>query len=71
MECDEEFQPISPSEFYGKRYRTFGLAADDVKNSDYHNIAVVVIPPDADYQTDNDEIDDGDLQFDCLINDVP
>lgn len=58
-------------QFYGNRYRTLGLAADDLASSSRQDVSVVIIPPDVDYQTDNEEIDEDDLQSQNIPNDVP
>ncbi|KAJ8928709.1 hypothetical protein NQ314_018719 [Rhamnusium bicolor] len=69
---NDEFQPVSTGSFYGKRYKTLSAAVDDIASSSSHNDAdIVVIPPDVDVQTDEDEIDEDNCATSYLPNDVP
>ncbi|KAJ8963592.1 hypothetical protein NQ317_006784 [Molorchus minor] len=67
----DKFGQINPIRFNGRRYGTLNLAADDLANSTHQDISVVIIPPDVDYQTDTEDIDEDDLQPQNFPNDVP
>lgn len=59
----KDFQYISPIQFYGKRFKTHNSAAEDIAQSK-------LVPPDADCQTDNEDIDDDNPQPQILPSDV-
>lgn len=65
-----EPKPISTSKFYGRRYQNLQAAIDDIGENET-DIDIVIIPPDADCQTDEDDIDEDDIQGDILPPDVP
>lgn len=69
----DNFKEISSSSFYGKRFASFASAVDSIENIRNCNseIDVVVIPPEVDYQTDEEEFDDDNLVDAQLPNDVP
>jgi hypothetical protein len=62
--------PISTSVFYKKRYINLESAIDDL-DDDEGPADLVIIPPSPDYQTDNDDIDDDNIQDNVLPPDVP
>lgn len=68
-----EFKGVPCSSFYGKRFETLACAEDVIENTKSINseIDVVIILPDADYRTDEEEFDDDDLVTNVLPNDVP
>lgn len=68
-ENPDEFQRTI--QFYGKRYKTFGLAVDDVTSSSCEDISVVIIPTDPDFQKDNEHIEDDDIRPENNLKDVP
>lgn len=59
-----EFTEIPPRTFYGgQRYQHLQHAIEDVASTSSHNVIdIVVIPPDADPQTDDEEFDDNYIQ---------
>jgi hypothetical protein len=62
--------PISTSVFYKKRYINLESAIDDL-DDDEGPADLVIIPPSPDYLTDNDDIDDDNIQDNVLPPDVP
>lgn len=54
----------------GKRYKTLESALDDVEKEN-RSAEIVIIPPEPDYETDKDEIDEDDLQTITLPKDIP
>ncbi|XP_031343006.1 piggyBac transposable element-derived protein 2-like [Photinus pyralis] len=69
----EQVNAISASSFYGKRFATLASAEDAIANTKFPNseIDVVIIPPEPDYQTDEEEFDEDDLVTASLPQDVP
>lgn len=65
-----DFKPIATDMFYGRRYRNLQAAVEDLDENE-QNIDIVVIPPEPDYHTDEDEIDEDDIRADTLPFDVP
>lgn len=61
---------VSTTSFYGKRYKHLNLALEDVAEIDQH-VDIVIVPPNPNYQSDDDEIDEDNLQADILPQDVP
>jgi hypothetical protein len=57
--------PISTSVFYKKRYINLESAIDDL-DDDEGPADLVIIPPSPGYQTDNDDIDDDNIQDNVL-----
>ncbi|XP_072386597.1 uncharacterized protein [Diabrotica undecimpunctata] len=69
----QELPPISPIGFYGKRYRTLVLASyvPLVASSTHKDVSSVgVFPPETDYQTDNEDIDEDNLQTQSFPNNL-
>lgn len=68
-------QPISAHLFYGRRYNTLPAAVDDIENNSRSDcdVDIVMIPPDVDVQTDEEEIDEDECAYPGLFlpNDVP
>lgn len=56
--------------FSGRSYRILQLAIEDIRETD-RNVDVVIIPPDANYETDEDDIIDDNIQSGDLPFDVP
>lgn len=52
------FKTISADCFYGKRYDTLENAIDYVASTSHHNVDVILLPPDVDTQTDEEDIDE-------------
>lgn len=67
----ENLQPIRPIQFYGKRLKTLKCAAEDKTQSKHHEIDIVIVSSDADYQTDEEDIDGDTLQPQTLPSDIP
>lgn len=61
---------VSTTSFYGKRYKHLNLALEDVAEINQH-VDIVIVPPNPNYQSDDDEIDEDNLQVDILPQDVP
>lgn len=60
--------PISSGVFYGRRYKNLQSALEDLNKE---SADIVIIPPNPDYQTDVDEIDEDEIQAETLPTDVP
>ncbi|CAG9833314.1 unnamed protein product [Diabrotica balteata] len=55
--------PIFPTSFYGRKYRRLDVALqDDATATIEHELDTVIIPPDADPQTDEEELDKNNLE---------
>ncbi|KAF5285169.1 hypothetical protein FQR65_LT13348 [Abscondita terminalis] len=69
----ENLDDIPVSTFYGKRFTTLASAAETIANARSSNsgIDVVIIPPEPDYQTDEEEFDEDDLVTAHLPHDIP
>lgn len=65
------FENLPCSTFYGRRFVTFREAKDDIISSPHQTADIVIIPPDVDCLTDNEEIDDDNLEFSELPKDIP
>ncbi|KAF5281726.1 hypothetical protein FQR65_LT14566 [Abscondita terminalis] len=60
---------ITASAFYGKRYQSLAIALDNISTNDNGTVDVIIIRPDVDPQTDEDDIDDDNLQiFQAKLN---
>lgn len=57
---DDEFTAISCSSFYGRRFKRLGTALDYIASSDVQ-ADIVLIPPNVDPQTDEEDIDDDEI----------
>ncbi|XP_065363610.1 piggyBac transposable element-derived protein 2-like [Calliphora vicina] len=66
-----EFQAIKPSSFYGKAFKNLNSALDFVENYDHEHFDIAIIPPDPDYNTDEEEGNADDILFDRMPNDIP
>lgn len=56
----ENIQPIRPIQFYGEH----------ITKSEHHNIDIVIVPADADYQTDYEDIDNDNLHSQTSPSDI-
>ncbi|KAB0803076.1 hypothetical protein PPYR_00046 [Photinus pyralis] len=67
-----DFPGISSLRFYGRRsYCHLNPALEDISSSDNQNeIDIVIIPPNVDEQTDEEEFDDNNIQEFSMPNDV-
>lgn len=63
-------EPIKPLVFYGKRYNTLGAAVEAVSLQD-SSADMVIIPPDVDQQTDEEDIDEDVIMNTDFPIDVP
>lgn len=67
-----EPEAISTGTFYGKRYATVNDALEDFLSDNNHATAdMVIIPPDVDTNTDEEDIDDDNIEAQGLPHDVP
>lgn len=72
MDFQFDTQEIPPRQFYGRRYERLGSAIDAVHSIDGNNpVDIVIIPPEVDEQTDQEDIDDEDIQVLSRPRDVP
>lgn len=68
----DEFEAIPCSSFYGRRHATFESAIDYLeKKSSRVVVDIVLIPPNVDEQTDEEEFEEDDLVTTQLPSDVP
>lgn len=67
-----EIKPISSSTFYGQRYKTLGQAIETIISKDDDTpVDIVLIPPEVDIQTDEEDFDDDNLFSSSIPKDVP
>ena len=66
-----EFGAIKTSSFYSKPFKNLNSALDFVENDVHKNFDIAIIPPDPDYNTDEEEGNAEDIIFDRIPNDVP
>ncbi|KAJ8956555.1 hypothetical protein NQ318_019279 [Aromia moschata] len=66
-----DFQSINPASFYGKRYKRLGTALDDIASTSQHNVNIVLIPPEVDTLTDEEDINEDECDVRDFPNDVP
>lgn len=67
-----DFKAFSTSSFYGRRFDNLPNAINAIEENDRNAVFdIAFIPPDADYNTDEDEIDTENLDNDHIPNDVP
>lgn len=52
------FSPISSESFYRKRYKSLNDALTYITSSSKKSADIVLLPPDVDEQTDQEDIDD-------------
>ncbi|KAJ8934302.1 hypothetical protein NQ318_000868 [Aromia moschata] len=67
---DSDFHPISSKCFYGKRFKTLGEAMEEISSSN-REPEIVIIPPEVDTQTDEEEFDDNDMNISNFPCDIP
>ncbi|KAJ8914400.1 hypothetical protein NQ315_017494 [Exocentrus adspersus] len=69
----DEFQSVPPIRFYGSRHKHLGTPLEEIScQSSRQATEIVIIPPDVDDQTDEENIDDGMCEEENLVlpNDV-
>ncbi|KAF5273278.1 hypothetical protein FQR65_LT04700 [Abscondita terminalis] len=68
-----DFTEICPTSFYGKRFETLAAASDAIEKArtNTSEVDLVIIPPNVDYQTDEEEFDDDNLIAIELPKDIP
>ena len=67
---ESEFQPISSKSFYGTRYGNLKDAISKLETTQ-GEAEIIILPPDADELTDEDEVEEDCLEDSNLPNDVP
>lgn len=66
------FKPIPVKHFYGKRFNSLVSALDEMScNEEFVNADIVIIPPEADYVTDEEDIDEDNMKTVEMPQDVP
>ncbi|XP_030753599.1 piggyBac transposable element-derived protein 2-like [Sitophilus oryzae] len=68
---DDDFQPITTTSFYGRKiFSTLQEAADAIESHE-DEADVIVLPPEPDVLTDQEEFDDDNIMESHIPNDVP
>lgn len=57
--------------FYGKRFESIAAATDYASHESHTNFDFAIIPPNTGHETDEDDIDEGNLLHDDLPHDIP
>ncbi|GLV46154.1 hypothetical protein CBL_02870 [Carabus blaptoides fortunei] len=64
--------PINSAMTYGQRYKTLGEAIDKINSTDDNTpVDIILIPPEVDVQTDEEDVDEDDLLSTSAPKDVP
>ncbi|KAK4875490.1 hypothetical protein RN001_011912 [Aquatica leii] len=67
-----EIPSISSINFYGQRYKRLGQAVEQINSTDDNTpVSILLIPPEVDIQTDEEDVDDDDLLSSSIPKDVP